>query len=100
MSQTLRIFSEEVTLLNTIYKLYTSNNSIIWIHHNNTGEINNSYYINIIEFIISTNRKISKITIMIIIIIHCNFVLIMNNNTGSIIIITLINTTTAILILV
>ena len=84
--------------------MHTSNNSIIGMYHSNTGEITNIYYISIITFIISMNRKISKInkiTIMIIIINYskCLFCFVMNNNTGSTIIITLINTTIAIVIL-
>lgn len=74
------------------------------MYHSNTGEITNIYYISIIAFIISMNRKISKInkiTIMIIIINYskCLLCFVMNNNTGSTIIITLINTTIAIVIL-
>ena len=84
--------------------MHTSNNSIIGMYHSNTGEITNIYYISIIAFIISMNRKISKInkiTIMIIIINYskCLLCFVMNNNTGSTIIITLINTTIAIVIL-
>ena len=58
MSLKLRIFSDEETLLNTVNELYTSNNSIIEMYNNNTGEIDNIYYISIIEFIISMNREI------------------------------------------
>ena len=73
----------------------------IVINHNNTYEINNIYYISIIAFIISMNRTIGKITIMIMIIIYSTslFSFVINNNVGFIIIVSLINTLIYIVIL-
>ena len=91
LSLKLRIFSDEETLLNTVNELYTSNNSILEMYNDNTGEIDNIYYISIIEFIISMNREI--------IYSNCLFCFVKKNNISSIIIITLINITIAIVTL-
>ena len=89
------MFPNEEALLNMVYELYNCNNNIIGMYHNNTCEINNIYYISIIAFIISMNREISKITIMIIIYSTCLIYFVMNNIIDFMIITTSINSTIA-----